>query len=467
MVSAINENRTLSKEDSMKLQKEFADYNFLFRFTHFVSRNRLYRGFDKISFLGLRIIAMILGKINALKVYRKLHRIWKFLYPIDFLKDINTNKWADRFIQFNIEIFFIITFLLPAQTRKNINKFTKVHGFEHIVEALQKEKGVLIPSIHIGQPINPISFLLNQRVMINNKKKKIFMVMLSSPSKEFIFREVAKKWDNIDVVITSNFKHLKETIRNHLKQNHCVVLMQDYYKKSQMRVPFIFGSKKYDFLVPCPQMISSFHFDLGCPIIPMLSLSETDLSKSTTYFFEELNLEKEKGRSDDNFLKKKLQDFRNGQLSKKEKFGLLTLIINKLLNPYILKYPFYWEELFLFMKRTQFKIQYNEIKSHYEFFNVTINRLKFFIENSYEPNRDDIKLSSILAEIEKELQPLLLEEDDKFFLHNKYIELGRLNGFDAIEKVVRIVLSYQNEFILKKYPRIEILFKKLLDCFKF
>ena len=317
MASAINENRTLNKKDSMKLQKEFTDYNPLFRFTHFVYRNRLYRGFDKISFLGLRIIAKILGKINAVKVYRKLHRIWKFLYPTDFLKDVNTNKWADRFIAFNIEIYFIITFLLPAHTRDNINKFTKVHGFEHIVKALQKEKGVLIPSIHVGQPINPISFLLNQKVMINNKEKKIFMVMLSSPSKEFIFREIAKKWDNLDVVISSDFKQLQETIRKHLKQNHCVVLMQDYYKESQMRVPFIYNSKKYDFLVPCPQMISSFYFNLGCPIIPMLSLSKTDLSRSTTYFFEEINLEKKKERIENTLLKKKLHDFHNDKLSKK------------------------------------------------------------------------------------------------------------------------------------------------------
>jgi len=464
MVSAINENRTLNGKDNMKLQKEFTDYNPLFRFTHFVYRNRLYRGFDKISFLGLRIIAMLLGKMNAVKVYRKLHRIWKFLYPTDFLKDINTNKWADRFIAFNIEIYFIITFLLPAHTRHNINKFTKVHGFEHIVKALQKEKGVLIPSIHIGQPINPISFLLNQKVMINNKEQKIFMVMLSSPSKEFIFREIAKKWGNIDVVISSNFNHLQDTIRNHLKQNHVVVLMQDYYKESQMRVPFIYGSKKYDFLVPCPQMISSFYFNLGCPIIPMLSLSETDLSRSTTYFFKELNLENQKESVKDVLLKKTLKDFSNGQLSKKEKFGILTLIINKLLNPYILKYPFYWEELFLFKKRTQFKIQYPEIKSYYEFFKVTIESLKLLVENSYEPNRNDKNILLILAEIENEIQPLLLEEDDKFFLQKKFIELGRLNGHDAIEKAVSIVLSYQNEFILKNHPKIDLLFKKLLDC---
>ena len=102
--------------------------------------------------------------------------------------------------------------------------------------------------------------------------------------------------------------------------------MQDFYKESQMRVPFIYGSKKYDFLVPCPQMISSFYFNLGSPIIPMLSLSETDLSRSTTYFFNELNLENEIGRVDDTFLKKKLQDFSNGQLSKKDKFGLLFFL---------------------------------------------------------------------------------------------------------------------------------------------
>lgn len=463
MVSAINENRTLYKEDSMKLHKEFTDFNPFFRFTHFVYRNRLYRGFDKISFLGLRIIAIILGKIFAGKVYKKLQRIWKFLYPTDFLKGVNTNRWSDRFIAFNIDLYSIATFLLPTYTRKKINKLSKVHGFENIVNALQKEKGVLIPSIHVGQQINPMYFLINQRIMINNKEKKIFITALSSPSKEFIFREIAKKFDNVDVIITGNFNHLRDTIRNHLKQNHCVVLMQDFYKESQMRVPFIYGSKKYDFLVPCPQMISSLYFNLGSPIIPMLSLSETDLSRSTTYFFNELNLENEIGRLDDTFLKKTLQDFSNGQLSKKDKFGLLTLMINKLLNPYILKYPFYWEELFYFMKKTQFKIQYHEINSYYDFFKVTIERLRFLIENSYEPNRDDQKILLFLAQIEKEIQPLILEEKDKFNLDKKYIELGRLNGHDAIEKVVSIVLSYQNEFILKNYPQIDLLFKELLD----
>lgn len=457
-----NHEKMLNNQDKMKLQKEFADYNFFFRLSHFILKYRLYRGFDGLPFLGLRMIAIVLGKINAKKVYKKLHTIWQILYPDAFLKKINTNKWADCFITFNIELFFIISFILPLHSYKNIETYAPLQGIEHLENALKRGKGALITTTHLGQSVNPISTLLHHKIYINDKEEKIFVVILTSRSKEFVFREISKKWDNIDVVISGKFDTLQDIIKNHLEQNHCVLFMQDFYHKSQLRVPFIYRSKKYNFLVPCPQMVSSFHFNHGSPVLPMLSFPTDDIRKTKLIILEEMDLMKLDPNEEESLIKDELLKFQSGKLTKKAKYGLLSLKINEFLNPLILKFPFYWEELYSFKKKSSFRINFKEVNSYYKFLELTIEQLKKFIENSYEPGRDDQKIITVLEDIKKEMKTLIREKEEDFHIHNKFIEIGNLNTFQAIKKVVSIALAYQTIFIKENYSNIENLLKKLI-----
>ena len=88
------------------------------------------------------------------------------------------------------------------------------------------------------------------------------MVALATPENEFLYREIFRDFPNLNLILTDSFQELRDQIEKYLERNYVVIVMQDYYHPAQYRVPFNFEDGRYNFLVPCPQMISYFHFKL-------------------------------------------------------------------------------------------------------------------------------------------------------------------------------------------------------------
>jgi len=181
-------------------------------------------------------------------------------------------------------------------------------------------------------------------------------------------------------------------------------------------------------------MITNFHLNLGCPIIPVTSIPTKNLKFSVVKYFPEVNPMTMDISNETQILQKEIVKFRNGTLNKKEKYGLLSLLINRELNPYILQYPFLWQGAFLFFDRTELRIRFKNVKSYFEMLKIAISKLSKFIQNSYEPGRSDEMIVENLSNFNTELEELGEDPSDKLTLNNKYIEISRLNGKMFLKK---------------------------------
>jgi len=293
--------------------------------------------------------------------------------------------------------------------------------------------------------------------------KRVLVLALATKENEFLFRDQIKKIKSLSAVITTDFKSVKKTVKFYLEQNYCVFLAQDFYSPKQLRVPFIYNSKRYNFLTPCPQMITNFHLNLGCPIIPVTSTPTKNLKFSVIKYFPEVNPMTMDISNETQTLQKEIVKFRNGTLNKKEKYGLLSLLINRDLNPYILQYPFLWQGAFLLFDRTELRIRVKNVKSYFEMLKITISKLRLFIQNSYEPGRNDEMIVENLSNFSAELEELGEDPSDIMTLKNKYIEISRLNGKDVFKKVISILLSHQNTYIKQNHNFISQRLNSLLN----
>ena len=442
----------------MKLHKNFIDYNPLFRFAHYIQTSGKYRHFSNKSFFPFRLVSIIVGPFILKKGYPTVERAWKFLYPKQIIHKINLKRWALELISYTGDMFLDVTFITPNHNFDTINQYVTLEGHSEIEDALQEKKGVLIPILHIGEIYHAISVLVHTKVKINNKIQKNGVVIIASKENEFLFQPWLKRCDNLFIPVTGNFELLRDEIEYHLKKNRCVFIMQDYFKKHQLRVPFIYGSRKYDFLIPCPQLLTYFHHKLGTPVVPCVSLPQKDMTRSLVKFFPIIDIHKIDPEKESPEIKKDLLKLRQKKLSYQQQNGLLSLKINQCLYPYALKYPYYWQTIYTLFKRSKFRIEFNNVNSYYEFYTIILSRLKQFIEKSYEPARKDEKILDILNRLNEAIKPMSDDPNAIIHLHRKYIEIRLLSTQAAINKVTSIALSKQNHYIKQAYPKIQQLF---------
>ena len=442
----MNKKRTLEKNAKMKMHKNFIDYNPLVRFAHYIQTSGKFRHFANKSFLPFRFITIIVGPFILNKAMPVVKKAWNFLYPKEFLQKMKIKRWALELISYMGDLFLEVTFFSPNHTFQSINKYVKMEGYNEIEEALQEKRGVLIPFIHMGEIYHPISALVHTKVKIHDKIQKNGVVVIASKENEFLFQPWLERCDNLFIPVTGNFEILIDEIENHLKNNRCVFIMQDYFNKRQLRVPFIYGTKKYEFLIPCPQLLTHFHNKLGTPVVPCHSFPQKNLSRSIVKFFPQINLLSLDPNNEPAEIKEDLLKFQQGKVKDyRIQNGLLSLKINKLLYPYALKYPFYWQMIATMFKRSKFRIEFKNVNSYYEFYSIILQRLNKFMEKSYEPGRKDEEILAIINRLHEEIKPMSDDPRAKIHLHKKYIEIRLLSSQAAFNKVTSIAISKQNK----------------------
>jgi len=452
--------QSLSKNSSMRPTDIFPEFNLVFRLSQFIHKYRINRFFEKTPFLGFRMLAILVGIVSAIKGHEQLSKTWNFFFP---KKRKLHRHWTDIFIRYNIELWMDSTFYLPLRNASNGEYFNPIEGFENLKQAILKKKGVLVPIIHICEYYHTLFSLFHKKIEIDGKTQKILLAILSSQENDFLFREQLKPIKNLNVILTDDFKRLKDTIEIHLKKEYTVFFAYDYFSKNQLRIPFIYNSS--DFLIPCPQMINHFHSKLGSPIVPVISTPIDNLKHSNVRFLPEISIETMNITHETEVLKQEIRNYRKGTLNKKQKYGLISLLINRQLYPYVLKYPFLWQEGFLLFKRSQFRIQLKDIKSYRELLKEILPKLELFINRSYEPGRKDEKILQEIKNIFSNLKKMNKDPEDNLQIKNKYIELGRLNGKDAFTKVISILENFLTLNIRQNYEQILEKLNSILDYF--
>ena len=444
----------LTAKSSMRPTDTFPEFNFVFSFSHFIQKYRINRFFQYVPFRIFRALSVIIGYTQAEKGHNTVSKTWEFLFPKRVLEKVNLKRWTNSYIQYNIQLWFDTTFYLSVRNSENHDFFNPIEGFNHLEKALRQKKGVLIPLIHFGEFLHTLYSLFHRRIIIDNEPQKILVLALGSKENEYLLRESYKSIDNFSIIVTNNFSKLKEILKEYLNQNYVVFFANDYFSKNQLRTPFIYNSRRYNFSIPSPQMISHLYLNTGAPIVPVVALPRHNLKHSLVKFLPEVNPMAMNLSSESQTLQKEILDFRRGNLTKKQKYGLISLLINRELYPYLLEYPFLWQGAFLFFERTQFKIHLNNIQSYNQLLKEILPKLNLFVRNNYEPGRNDNKILQIIEEITSDLENIVQEPREKLQINNKFIELGRLNGRNAFSKTISIIKSFQNSYIKLKYKDI-------------
>ncbi len=440
----LQEVKSLSKQDQVRLHNSDADLNTFYRFAHFVQRHRMNRHSLKVPFLLFRGLSILISYPQVKKVYSRMKRTYQSLYPEGFLTEKKIKRWTYRLMSYFIELFWEIVFCIFNHRVHNYDKYIEVTGLEHVQKTLKKGKGILSPTLHVGEMFHPLSATVrNSYITAEGKKKNIFIVILASPENEYLFRDVVDLYESVDVIITGNFGDVRDLIVAHLSQNHLVYLMQDYSNQSQLRVPFIYGNKFYNFLVPTPQLLSHLHLNenIEAPLVPCMPVPKTEknLKYSHLKIYPELDIRDiSVDDVEDPILREEIKKFQADKLPQKAQYGLVSLLINQRLFPYILKYPFLWEEAIPYLKRSSYKFIPEKTPTYAEVFPSLVDFYKDFIENSYEPGRNDQHIMDTLEDLKQKVQ-LILENTD---LSSQTLpqeiddlEIGRLTGKESLMKI--------------------------------
>jgi len=455
----------LIAENSMKPTETFPEFNFVFSFSHFIQKYRINRFFRYVPFRIFRALSVIIGYQHAVNGHNTVLKTWEFLFPKRILEKVNLKRWTNSYIQYNIQLWFDTTFYLSVRNSKNEDFFNPIIGFNHLEKALKQKKGVLVPLIHFGEFLHTLYSLFHRRIIIDDEPQKILVLALGSKENEYLLRESYKSIDNFNIIVTNDFSELKKTLKEYLKQNYVIFLAHDYFSKNQLRAPFIYNSRGYNFSIPSPQMISHLHLNSGAPIIPVVALPKHNPKHSLVKFLPEINPMSMNISSESNTLQNEILNFRREKLTKKQKYGLISLLINRQLYPYLLEYPFLWQGAFLFFERTQFKIHLNDIQSYKQLLEEILPKLDLYVRNTYKPGRDDNKILKIIEEINSFLEKIIQEPREKLQINHKFIELGRLNGRTVISKTISIIKSFQNAYIKLKYKIINEKIESLKNFF--
>ncbi|MHA1718117.1 MAG: hypothetical protein ACTSXK_01160 [Promethearchaeota archaeon] len=409
------------------------------------------------------MLSILIGIEHAINGHKQLSKTWHFFYP----KKKNMYKhWTNLFVRYNIELWLDTTFYLPLRNSTNTDYFSPIEGFSNLEKAIKKKKGVLVPTIHLGEFYHTLFSLFYKEIVIDGENQKILLAILGSKENDFLFREQLKPIKNLKVIITNDFNNLKKTVASYLRKNYTVFFLNDFYSENQLRCPFIHNLSSFDFLIPCPQMINHFHLNLGSPIIPAIAIPTSNLKHSFVKFFPEISIEKMEISNENELIRREILKFRKGILNKKQKYGLLSLLVNRQLYPYILKYPFLWQGAFLFFNRTKFRIHLTDINSYADLLSEILIKLELFINKTYEPEREDEKILEQIHEIFSEIEEMGNDPKDVLEIRNKSIELGRLNGKNAFLKAISLLFHFQTEYTKKKYHLITEKLNSLMVYFK-
>ncbi|MHA1820244.1 MAG: hypothetical protein ACTSVC_07210, partial [Promethearchaeota archaeon] len=247
---------------------------------------------------------------------------------------------------------------------------------------------------------------------------------------------------NKDLILvnTDSFNKIKPKLIDFLKKNYIVVIMVDFSNSKQLRIPFYLPP--WDFLIPSPLSAASLHFNSGAPIITAiihpkrLSFISSKLVVKfldSLYFLEDLNNNPNNDKIYDEDLEKK-----------KKLYGRIMYNINLKTNRFLLKFPFYWEELLgLTSGKIDYIIHFKEDLDILELFTFIKKELDIFFEKTYVPYfHDENKDKFILEELDKIIKEIGLsshdnDNKDKLKLKNKKITLHGLSIYESLNLIFK------------------------------
>lgn len=405
----------------------------VFRFVNFIQHYRIYRMFavlpKSVPLIIGRIFAVIMNGKNKV-LHRKIASSIRTFLPNASPQQINSLVNASIIHMGQLLIDVMLHF--PNITPKNIQSYLKYSHLDRLDRALAVGKGVLLPTVHIGNFFSIVAALVGH-------PKKYPLVVIANMGNQKVFEEliVQKGIKHLYMVGRDDFAKLEQILLTHLNANHCILIMYDMGKKTQLRTPFWYN--RYPFLVHTPQSIFSLHRKTGAPILPVVAKPINSLLLHEIYFCDPSPLDSVS------------QQFciPNTMTSKKQIHGELALTLNQILFPYLTAFPHVWEEVHNFtISRSGDELCFIANITLNAFISQCHAKLYWILENSYEAHRKDDKLSEILTKEFPKVTIALRDPNHVLFFHKTRIQLRNLTGLQNFQKITNIIkdlLKNKNE----------------------
>lgn len=426
----------------------------LFLVVNFIQHYRIYRIFQFLP----KLVPLTLGRLLGVGMNGKNRVLKKKITAtiLTFFPNMPPNR-VKKVVNASIihmgQMLIDLMFLFPNITPSNIDTFLSYSNLERLDKALAIGKGVLLPTVHVGNFFNIVAALVGH-------SKKYPLVVIANMGNQKVFEELIAKYHlkHLYMIGRDDFPKLEQKLITHLNANHCILIMYDMGKKSQLRTPFCLD--KYRFLVHTPQSIFALHRKTGAPILPVVAKPKNSVIYHDIIFCDPSPLEQISQR----FSSQNIVNTQNTFL-KKQFYGELATKLNQMLFPYLAAYPHVWEEVHNFtVSRSGDEIYFPINITLQSFISQCHSKLLWILENSYEPNRNDELIKQILNVDFPRMYNAIREPNRVLFNHKTRIRLNNLSGLQSFQKLSRIL---QN--MMKKCAEIDADFflTKLIDQWQF
>ena len=222
-----------------------------------------------------------------------------------------------------------------------------------------------------------------------------------------------------------------------------------------------------------PQPSHHLHLTYDAPIVPSIIIPQQNIAHSVVRFMEPVDIKepipKLEGKIQEPYLtriNKDIELIRTNKADKKTKVGMICLKLFRKFYPYVLKMPYYWEELLNYPKRVKNYLVLDTCATYPELLFSVCEELDKLIDNSYEPGRKDKDLKKKLLDIRLMCERMPDDEEQlKSVIKNRRITITKLSGVQTFEKVIDVVGSYMPANPSPEMESIQVLFKSLTENF--
>nr|MDO8112955.1 hypothetical protein [Candidatus Sigynarchaeota archaeon] len=390
-----------------------------YQLTNIIHRYRIYALFKHVPHSLVAGLAHFLARVFFGRSKFLVNRMQACIcaitgrdYPRKFLW-----KLADANIKNMGTLLFDVMLKGPNYDASNYTKLVRFHGIEHLDAALKLGKGVLMPSLHVGEFFHCVAGLVfkgyDVAVVGNMDNRLIFEQMLKRP-----------QYKTMHLIAREKYEAIHDDMVRYLGNNHIVFLMHDLAKRTNLRTPLVRG--KRDVLVATPQSVVALHLETGAPIVPVVAVPDGTFTRSIVTF------------PDPAGIRAASEEARTKPAS--ETHGRISTAINENLFPYVISYPHCHEELTMTGNLLlNVKIHLPAGSTLVDVIEHSSNVIDEIIKGSYEPGRADGALLGWLADGWQKGKEALAAEKRAVVAKKSVISLGGLETYPQISKMLGVI----------------------------
>ncbi len=395
----------------------------IYKVVNFVHKYRLYRLTRFVPYSAVIGFSHFFVKVFFTKSKPMNARIKRNL--VLFSGRTFSPRLHQRLVEANLKnmgiLLFDVMLKAPNFTQQTYHKLVALEGDSYLEDALKAGKGAIVTSLHIGQFFHTVG-----AIALDPRGFKLCIV--ANMANQLVFENLVTlpPYRSARVVGRAGYKDIKAEMIDALKANKVVFLMHDMGGNNNLKVPFVPGEK--DFLVNVPQGAIALHRATGAPIVPVLAIPRGRFTESTLTFFDPAPITR-------------TSEACKG-LPQKEFHGRMSMAINKILFPYLVKYLHTWEEIVTIGTRTfDIKLRFPKGAELQRVIADIAGWIQGQINGSFEPGRKDEAVLSWVTGLVAQLQGIVATAGtSNFQLATKsYVNLGGMGTQAQIKKLLMVM----------------------------